>query len=173
MATIALVVSIVALLVAIGSAGYTRRQATAAEGSLTIERERRLEERRPRLTGMFFVSGVNAKQYGLRITLDSDEPLAGLDVTISEEGQGIEFNPRTYGVVSPHPNELALRAFSHDIIGGPAGLKPHSSVTWAASVPEKHPEHVRLDVACHGAGGERWDVVVDADVEPRIANTVR
>ena len=57
MAIIALVVSIVALLVAVASAGYTRRQATAAEGSLTIERERRLEERRPRLTGRFFTFG--------------------------------------------------------------------------------------------------------------------
>lgn len=171
MATIALVVSIVALLVAVASAGYTRRQATAAEGSLTIERERRLEERRPRLTGRFFTFGGG--QYGLRITLDSDEPLAGLDVTISEDGRGIEFNPRIYGVVPPRPGELAFRAFSYEITGEPAGLKPHASIMWAASVPEQHPQHVRLDVACHGAGGERWDVVVDADVEPRIANTVR
>lgn len=124
MATIALVVSIVALL-AIASAGYTRREATAAEGSLTIERERRLEERRPRLTGMFFaLGGGNAKQYGLRITLDSDEPLAGLDVTI-RDGQGIEFKPRVYGVVAPRPGALALQAFSCDIAGEPVGLKPH------------------------------------------------
>ena len=51
MAVTSLIVAIVALVIALASAVFTRRQASAAGESLRIERRRRNEERRPRLTG--------------------------------------------------------------------------------------------------------------------------
>jgi hypothetical protein len=50
-AIVAAVVAIVAAVIALASARYTKRQATTAEASLALERERRLEERRPELFG--------------------------------------------------------------------------------------------------------------------------
>lgn len=99
------------------SATAAQRSAGAFEGTLAIEHARRLEERRPHLTGK--IEGVG-KQRRLRITLESDEPLAGLDVVMSEwrfsgdrhqGGWDVEFNPRVYGVVVPVPGQPALHAF--------------------------------------------------------------
>jgi cell division protein FtsL len=49
MALASLLVAVIVLAVAIASAIYARRQAVASEGTLTIERIRHLEERRPQL----------------------------------------------------------------------------------------------------------------------------
>jgi hypothetical protein len=174
------IISIVAVVVSVGSVIYARisasaaqRSAGASEGALAIERDRRLEERRPKLSSKI----ESSEQQGrLQITLNSEEPLAGLDVVMSDwrfgsqqhqrqGGWDVEFNPRVVGVVVPPPGEPALRAFCYDPIGhGPAGLNPHQSITWAVSVKE-HFEMLRLDVACHGAAGERWDIVLHAEIE--------
>ncbi len=153
------------------SAGAAQRSADAAEVTASIDRERRLEERRPRLTATFEAL-YGGHQYRLRITLDTEEPLAGLDVTIAE-WHGIEFNPRTVGVVMPPPGDRALQAFCWDPhTNEPAGLRPHKSVTWAADVGAKPPAQLQLDVTCHGATGEQWDLVVSADVQPRTMDTI-
>src|ERR1022692_1817131 len=118
---------------------------------------------RSRLTARFEPVGGGA-MYCLRITLDSDEPLAGLDVTISE-WRGIEFNTRVVGVVVPPPGESALRAYCYDSQGTRAGLRPHESIRWKIDLPEKYPDKLRLELTCHDDGGESWDVVIDAPVQ--------
>ena len=175
----ALVISAGSVVFAWRSAVAARRSAVAAEGSLAIERERWVGDRRPRLTGVIEGDGEHRV---LRITLDSDEPLVGLDVVASEWrfygepiGQGgwdFEFNPRVYGVVVPSPGEPAVRAYCYNPDGGePAGLEPYHSITWAVNTKDRL-ECVRLEVTCHGARGERWDLVLRADAQPRIEDTI-
>ena len=71
---IALVVSVASAVIAWVAAVAARRTAAAEEGTLAIERERRLEERKPRLTAVLKGTG---SQRVLKITLDAEEPLAG------------------------------------------------------------------------------------------------
>ena len=103
-----LVVSAVAVLVAIVSAVYVRQNAVAADrsakaaedsaraakDSLAIEAARRLEERRPRLSGRI----ERAKgRHELTVTLESDERLSLLQLQIPP-GQGVSFRPNTDSV---------------------------------------------------------------------------
>jgi hypothetical protein len=176
-----LIISIIALIIAIASAtfagvsaGAARRTARADEQALAIERDRRLEERQPRITTKLDGTGPNRV---LWITLESAESLAGLDVEIVEShfyktpGQGgwdCEFNPRVYGVVVPKPGRPAVLAFSYNVGNGErAGLQQHDSRSWAVNT-KKWLEWVRLKVTCQGLNGERWVYVFNTDAEPEI-----
>jgi hypothetical protein len=90
MAIASFILAIVAILIALASAGYTRRQAVAAEDVREIEQARRLEERRPCLSGK--VERLGSDTYQLRVTLDSNEPLQrlnGLGLGRSDHGRRV------------------------------------------------------------------------------------
>jgi len=175
---IALVVSVVSAVTAGVAAVAARRTAVAEEGTLAIERERRLGERKPHLIGV--LEGTGAQRI-LKISLGSEESLAGLDVVIDEwhfyrqpdprEGWDCEFNPRVYGVDVPEPGNAALSAFSYNMHGQRAGLKPHGAISWAVST-KKRLEWMRLDVTCHGDQGERWKQRLTVEAQPEIEDTV-
>ncbi len=175
---IAVVVSVISALIAWAAAVAARRTAVAEEGTLAIERERRLEERKPRLTAVLEGTGP---QRVLKISLDSEEPLASLDVVIAEwhfyrqpdppGGWDCEFNPRVYGVVVPEPGNAALSAFSYNRHGQGAGLKPHGTISWAVNT-KKRLKWVRLDVTSHGDQGERWEQRLTVEAQPEIEDTV-
>ena len=175
MSVASLIVSVVAVAISAGSVLYARRSAAAAqqsarasEGTLAIERARRLDERRPHLVGQ--VESVNGgKWHRLRITLDQySHPLTGLDVTI-RQWQGIAFNRGVQGVIAIGPDKEPLRAFAFDPGGNRTGVKPGDTVMWMVDLAKDYPDRLRLDVACHGEGGDRWDLVLDAEVEDTIA----
>jgi hypothetical protein len=118
----------------------------------------------------------------LWITLESAEPLAGLDVEIVEShfyktpakqgGWDCEFNPRVYGVVVPRPGTRAALAFSYNAYNGErAGLQQHDSISWAVNTKNRL-EWVRLKVTCQGLNGERWVYVFNVDAQPEIEDTV-
>jgi hypothetical protein len=181
-----LVISIVAVIIAVASAAFAgvsansaRRSARAEEGVLAIERERRLEERQPRLTTKLDGTGENRT---LWITLESAESLAGLEVEITgshfykkPEGQGgwdCEFNPRVYGVVVPKPGRPAVIAFGYNSHNGErAGLQQHDSISWAMNT-KKRLEWIRVKVACQGMNSERWVFQFNVDAQPEIEDTM-
>ena len=184
----ALILSILAIVISVASAVFTavsaaahRRTAAAEEGVLSIERERRLEERRPRVS---VVLDGRGRQRPLRLTLDSEEALTGVDVEMIEShfygpklsqqhaGWDCEFNPRVYGVVVPRPGEPATHAYSYSPFTGERhGLNPHESISWAVNTKDRL-EWVRLRVLCHGPQGEQWSLVVTVQAQPRIEDTV-
>jgi hypothetical protein len=175
---IALLVSVISAAIAWIAAIAARRTAAAEEGALAIERERRLEERKPHLTVVLEGTGP---QRVLKISLDSEEPLASIDVLIAEwhfyrqpdppGGWDFEFNPRVYGVVVPKPGNAALSAFSYDLHGQRAGLRPHGTISWAINT-KKRLDWVRLDVTCHGTQDERWEQRLTVEAQPEIEDTV-
>jgi hypothetical protein len=176
MALASLLVAVLALVIAVASAVYTRRQATASEGVLAIERSRRLEERRPKLTGKVErVERVGRAETETRlvVTLESNEPLAAIELTIPV-GQGITFRRLDFGGVRPvRPGSAVLAAFSYDIGGGPIGMRPRDSMSWSVDLAQEHVNTLRLEASCHGTNGEQWDsVMIAAPVEPDISRTV-
>jgi hypothetical protein len=156
MAVASLIVAIVAIVIALASAVFTRRQASAAEESLRIERRRRHEERRPRLTGKVD-SPDGGDSYQLRITLDADScQLTRMEVSIREG----------YGV--------ALRGgFSSAM----SGLLPGGTAHWPVDVADKHESAVWVDATCYAEGKDEgedhWTVPIEVPVTPRLMNTIR
>jgi hypothetical protein len=177
---VSLVISIIAIIIAIASAVFTGISARADHGMLKIERQRRLDERHPRITTK--LDGMGTKRI-LNITLDSPEPLAMLDVEIAEShfyrasgelgGWDCEFNPRAYGVEVPEPGRPALRAYSYNVRNGePAGLSQHDSISWAMNT-KKRLEWVKLKVTCQGPEKDaRWVYVFSVDAQPEIEDTI-
>jgi len=152
-------VSILAILISAASAVYTRQSARTAAGALAIEAARRLEERRPRLSGKIEKIGISPDTYQLRVTLDSDEPLSGLDVEM-EWTQGFAFQKGGFGIHPSDPGEVALRAFAHNRSDNkPAGIMPRKSMSWPVALVGANAGPARLEATCYGEHGERWDRV--------------
>jgi hypothetical protein len=165
-----LLVAVLALAIAVASAVYTRRQATASEGVLAIEQSRRLEERRPTLTGK--VERVGNGLTRLVVTLTSNEALVAMEVSIPD-GQGVTFDRNVYGVHPVRPGNPALSAFAYDLSGEPTGMEPRGSMIWKVELAQEHVNSLQLEASCHGMAGERWDsVMIAAPVEPDISKTV-
>jgi hypothetical protein len=98
------------------------------------------------------------------VTLDSAEPLAGLEVTI-EPGCGVSFSKHVHGVRPVPKGEPALGGFAYDHDGNPSGVKAHDSMTWAVEIQDNRKSVVRLDATCRGTDGARWAVVIEAPVK--------
>jgi hypothetical protein len=149
-----------------GSAEAARRSADAAADVARIERERRHEERRPRLSG--HVENVDGSWRRLWVVLESAEPLTGLEVAL-RPGQRAEFGPGMHGVAGG-PGREALSAFACDARGDPAGLTMYERAVWTIYVAPEHADPLLLDATCHGGPGERWDhVLIEARTEPGAA----
>ena len=170
-----LVVSLVSVLVAIASVVYARQTAVAADrsakaaeesaqaanGSLAIEASRRLEERRPSLTGKIMKI---RRPYELRVTLESDERLSWLEVWIPS-GQGVNFLPNAEGVETPPGVDAAWCAFSHN--GGERdGMDPRDTVTWPVEIKRGLTNRtIRIEATCHGEHNEVWgSILIEAPI---------
>jgi hypothetical protein len=173
MALASLIVAIMAILIAIASAGYTRRQAIANAGLYEIERARHLEERRPRLSGRIERIGHSPDAYQLRITLNSNEPLTALDIEMPWTG-GFAFQRGGFGVYPAMPGEVSLRAFAYDRSDNePTGVQPRGSVTWRMDLVGSSLDPVHFEATCHGEDEAHWDrVLIKAEVEadPQVNN---
>lgn len=169
MAVAALVLSVVAIVVSAASVWYTRMSADAATGVRAIEAGRRLAERRPRLSGNV---GRIGSTYRLTVTLESDEPLAAMDVRIPYEAggslQGVSFALNIHGVYPVSPGQRAYRGFACDLLSGePSGLQPRDTAIWKVEVENKRADTLRLEATCRGEAGEVWDtVLIQAPVDP-------
>jgi len=69
----------------------------------------------------------------------------------------------------------ALRAFASDDEGSHAGLMPRQQAAWPINLDEKkHAQPVLMEATCLGMAGERWeDILIEADIHPRLIDTVR
>jgi len=170
-----LVVSLVSVLVAIASVVYARQAAVAADrsakaaeksaqvakGSLAIEAARRLEERRPRLSGKIMKI---RRPYELWVTLESDERLSWLEVWIPP-GQGVSFRPNAEGVETPPGADAAWCAFSHTG-GEPDGMDPRDTMTWPVEIKRGlNNRTIQIEATCHGEHNEVWEsVLIEAPI---------
>jgi hypothetical protein len=103
---------------------------------------------------------------GLKITLETDEPLSGVEVEIAPH-QGVAFR-FVYGVVPIRPGEIALAAFVYShYTGEPGPMQPHDSETWAIEIRPEHSDVLRVDATCHGHEGELWESVLITATMPR------
>jgi hypothetical protein len=176
MAIAALVLSAVAIVVSVASVAYTRVSAVETRGLRRIEHDRRLEERRPGLSGV--VERMGAQTGRLRVTLVSDEPLSGMEVTIPYERgnsiQGVSFKLNIYGTPAPQPGKRTCSGFAYDPYSGQrSGVRPRESVTWAVDLDDKHQDVIRIEATCYGEHGEIWpSVLIEARVEPDVSQTV-
>ena len=188
MAIAALIVAIIAVIVSAASAEYTRRSTHAAqrsaaaaersartsEESIAIERARHHEERSPRLTAKIEGRGLWRT---LTITLGSQEPLTGIDVTITSSASTpdedaaiiisrddeVNFQFSRPGVCPPPLGEPALRAYSYGPdTGHRADLNPHQPMTWSINATYQL-EQVSLHVTCH-QGRETWTIALNITV---------
>jgi hypothetical protein len=154
------------------SAEAADRSASAAEQTLAIETGRRHDQRRPHLTGAV-TSPDGGNTYQLVVTLNSDDaPLSALDVAI-RPGQGVTFQRNFSGVVPTGGSEAeCLRAFAYTQTNQPAGLQPGESISWWATVAQKHQSTIKVDAECQAPDDEAWTVVIEAKVQPRIEDTI-
>ncbi len=158
----ALILSIIAIVVAVVSAVFTGIAAVATRRMQGTDKARRIDERRPKFTGE-----VRRHSFGagsdLWLALLSDEPLADVMVWIASErgglSQGVSFSLRGKGVRSVE------YADAHDPLSGdPLGLKPGESVAWRVDVSDRHSDPLRLQITCRAGDGTQWIVPVSVDV---------
>ena len=176
MVVASLVVSFVSVLVAIVSVVYARQtgvaadrsakaaddSAQAAKGSLAIEAARRLEERRPRLSGR--IKKVRGT-YALLVTLESDERLSLLELYISSD-KGVHFRANAEGVETPSSANAAWCAFSHTG-GEPDSMEPRETMAWPVEVKRGiNNRTIQVEATCHGEDDELWEsVLIEAPIE--------
>jgi len=161
MAIAAFAVSVVAVVIAVLSAVYTRQQAISVQRLAKIEVERRKAERTPAFVG--HIEEVNeGGWYRLVLRLTSAEPLPGVSVEITE-GRGVSFMTGQYGVdqsgASPGSAQWNER------------LAPDSTAVWRVALAEDRASVVRLNVTAR-VGGDEWPVAVVVPVPPNIASNV-
>jgi hypothetical protein len=163
------VLAIVAVLVALASAVYTARQASAAEGVLAIERDRRLEERRPRMSAWISPLGDEDVKR-LFVRLESREALARVDVQILP-GVGLYFLANQPYVDSPDEYDAKhyrahadWRDSDQPYPGHPGAPEPGHTMSWAMDGDVERGKPVLVDVTCHGEQGERWVITIYAEV---------
>jgi len=106
MAVAAFVVSVFAIVIAVVSVLYTRRQAISLQQVAEIEVERRKAERTPAFEG--HIEGVNeGGWYRLVLRLTSAEPLSAVAVEITE-GRGVSFGPSDRAGAARHREQRPL-----------------------------------------------------------------
>ncbi len=160
MAIASFVLAFVAVLIALASAVYSARQASAAEGALAIEHARRKEELRPRLIGWVAREGRDAF---LWVILEFHEALEGADFYIPP-GQGMSFRPHDPGVYPPWQQETeSYRAYTYDL-GRPGQFVPNRPMSWRTNLSAMPGTMIRIAATCHGKHAEHWDAIVEVEV---------
>jgi hypothetical protein len=157
----AFIVSILAMLAAAASGFYAHRQAKAAiemveaaNATLKIEQDKRLEERTPE-----FVSWIEyidpPRQHRLHLYLASPRPLSALQAKIVP-GQGVSF--------------LGGEGESDSDMIGIARLEARTSVDREVRVEQNYSEPMRLEVSCTGdEPKENWpSIPVDVPLFPNL-----
>lgn len=148
------------------SADAAQRSAGAAEEAVAIQGAQLLRETRPRLSGR--VARLMGGSRQLIIALETDEPLASVDVWIPPD-QGPCFITGAAGVRDPGEGEpVTFRAYAYDAVTGqPSGLQPRQQVAWPLKTPPARALPVlRIEADCTGAHGQRWPhVLIEAEVD--------
>jgi hypothetical protein len=160
MAVAALIISILALAVALASTAYTRKQASEAERIRIIEDARRHEERQPVLRG--WIESVNGGGWHrLWLQLESSEPLSRLKAEITAD-VGVLFTPSQTGV--DHRGYSNNAAWDRPLDTG-------ACACWRVELAEDRAERLQLRVTC-SRGEDLWTVLVVVDVPYDVARSI-
>lgn len=155
MAVAALIVSILALLVALKSAFYARKQAgmaaRAREQAETPGFNSAIEIENP---------GSDTNWYVLRLTLATQWPVTGLQIAIID-GTGVEFTPSQAGVDN---SSVPILAAEWDNLG------PGDTAVWRVRLAESPSITVRMRIICKGRDNFSWAIPIEVAVprESRI-----
>ncbi len=138
----ALVLSVLALLAAGASAFYTKRQAEAVARTVTLDAERRYEERTPTFDAWIDpVYGGGWHRLWLRLT--SREGLSAVQLAVTER-EGFEFTTGQYGVeLGAQPP--VLRATKRGKAGA-EGMAPDERTAWEVQFSQSRPPEIRLKI---------------------------
>ena len=193
MARAALIVAIVAALIALASAAYTRRQAVATEAAAAIEGKHLHDDLTPQLavtcterpgtrwadmtvelTGPAGLDGLDEVTIRIRDDMPDRKPRPGSDLTQEQISEVIwgpyRLNP---GVRDTDPNGRAHGPFGlpeHEPY--PLQLEQTTAPPWATPAfwrDQYEGKPVRLEITCRRAGQEPWVLRLEAEVdtEPR------
>lgn len=152
MTVAALVVSIVALIIALISVVYTRQQAQANKKIAQIEQDRRHEERTPKFTAWIEDMG-SWKRLWLR--LESPRSLTRLVGTLVE-AEGVSFTHSQNGVDPSSP--APIKSASWDKL-----LEHGESACWSIAFEDDYADKPILRVRCYSDDGDEWTVSVPFD----------
>ncbi|ONH55457.1 hypothetical protein CcI49_28455 [Frankia sp. CcI49] len=145
----ALVVSIISIVIALGSVVYTRR-------STHIEEDRRRQERTP-----LFTCSIEAINDGmahlLHLRLDTPWPLADITAEIVD-GEGVAFTPSQDGVERTSA-PIRTATFGRLVLGERA--------TWRIDVADQRAAQIHARLTCTDRRGTSWPVLVSVDTPPR------
>jgi len=161
----AFVLSVVAVLVAVISAWYTRRQAVSTEGARSIEADRRHDELRPILVGEYVAASDtrDGQRPGVKLTnqgpLDLDRVYIGVIPAHRAHEAVIEgiYDHRTGGTTPGQETGILRRGESwtfdvipaRDMVDGGHQLNRGGTATFRCN--------------CQAAGYKPWDATVSVD----------
>jgi hypothetical protein len=156
MVTASLVVSLVAILVAIASTAFTWQQTR-------IARDRQHDEKTPKFTADIETMNPHsdAHWYRMRLRLESLWPLDAIGVLIAE-GKGVHFTRSQKGV-DPSAS-FPIPTASH-------GLLQHGELTiWRVELEQERDPKIQVRVTCRSGKDEPWTVplLVKVPVTPDI-----
>lgn len=155
MVVTALIISSLALLAAGVSSWFTCQQAQAAKRTLSIEAERRHDERTPQFhTRVEDVDGW----HWLRLSLRSTGDLAHLSCELIE-ARGIEYGRSQNGVDPAAPSPAMVAVWEETLHQG-------DSAWWRVLLEDDHATEFRLRINCQGDGDEQWTVTVPVTAPP-------
>ncbi|KJE23706.1 hypothetical protein FF36_01891 [Frankia torreyi] len=152
----AFIVSIISLLVAVGSAVYARQVAR-------IERERRRDERQPTFSGTIEMEpeSVGGWYSHLHLRLESPWPLTRLTASVIE-GHGVEFTP-DQDSIDPSSSVPRLRV-QH------GALRTGDQTDWLVRVLEDRSERICLRVICGDDARRQWETTVYVTTPPQLSH---
>jgi hypothetical protein len=190
MALAALIVAIMAALIALASAAYTRRQAVATEAAAAIEAKRLHDDLTPQLAVTCTEHGTGSLQAEMTLELTGPPGLDGLDeatIRIRDDipdrkpWPGSDLTQEEISRVIWGPYRLNRGVRDTDLDGrthGPFRLPKNEPYplqleqttapwtkrgSWAGQYGGKP---VRLEITCRRAGHEPWILRLEAEVKP-------
>lgn len=159
MAVTAIVLSIVAILISVVSAWYTRMQGVASREQARTDRARRIDEKRPTFDSTV-VEFNGGGWYRLDLTLSSHWPLTRIEVAIVE-GNGVRFGRGQTGVRPAGVDDPMTSAEWAE------ELRPGTTACWKVDLEQERSSSILLEVTGHGEDGQQWTTPVRVQV-PRF-----
>jgi len=191
----ALIIAVVALIVALASAAYTRRQAVAAEGATAIENQRRHDELTPEIA-VTCEERAGTRVADMTLELTGPDGLDRLDEVTACIRDDIPDR-------KPSPGSQLTQDQVSEVIWGPYRFNPgqrgtgrHGRCHGPFSLPRREPypvsleqsiapswtgpgwrtqyedKPVRLEITCRREGHAPWTLRYEVDVKPDPAGQV-
>jgi len=162
----ALLISILALVVAVLSARYTRQQARAAGATAEIDKARRHDELVPRFAAELEPMPNSSLYCRLRLRLDSRQSLTALTVRLLEAPVDVQF---THGQTGTDPRARAPVHEAFAIARSGVALRADEQAIWQIELNSVPNRGLRLQVDAQ-IGDEVWQVPVTVPIPIEYAS---